>query len=185
MNLAGRVGHQKRIRKLIRMLSFSAGIHIVVWEECYWRWRTLNEAINNMSTQGSTSAESADGGQNPSLTQQARFLSFGLPMQWFDVQESQDSRFQWYNLTLFLAALAGSCIPKQDLSILAGIIPPKFLLDKLRIIQSPLPLVDDFVSSLINLLVAGDMYIRDVVREALGSELSPRLYGRLIKNLES
>ena len=138
-----------------------------------------------MSSQGSTSVESADGGPNLSLTQQARFLRFCSLVRWFDVQESQDTRFQWYNLTLFLAALAGSCIPKQDLSILAGVIPPKFLLDKLRVIQSPLPLVDDFVSSLINLLVAGDMYIRDVVREALGSELSPRLYGGLIKNLES
>ena len=87
---------------------------------------------------------------------------------------------------MFLAALGGSCIQaKQDLSILAGIIPAKFLLDRIRVMQNPLPLVEDFVSNLINLLVAGDMYIRDVVREALGSELSPRLYGKLIKNLES
>lgn len=48
-------------------------------------------------------------------------------------------------------------------SVLARVIPPKFLLDKIRLIQSPLPLVDDFVSSLINLLAAGYMYIRDVV----------------------
>ena len=75
LNLAGRVGHQKRIRKLIRMLSFSAGIHVVVWEECYWRWRALNESINN-SSQGSTLLESADSGPNHSLAQQARFLSF-------------------------------------------------------------------------------------------------------------
>ena len=75
MNLEGRVGHQKRIRKLIRMLSFSAGIHVVVWEECYWRWRSLNESINNMG-QGSTLVEGADSGPNHSLTQQARFLSF-------------------------------------------------------------------------------------------------------------
>ena len=76
MKLAGRVGHQKRIRRLIRMLSFSAGIHVVVWEECYWRWRTLNESINNTGSQGSNSGESADSGPNHSLTQQARFLSF-------------------------------------------------------------------------------------------------------------
>ena len=76
LNLAGRVGHQKRIRKLIRMLSFSAGIHVVVWEECYWRWRALNESINTMGSQGSTSVESTDNVPNHSLTQQARFLSF-------------------------------------------------------------------------------------------------------------
>ena len=115
-----------------------------------------------------------------------RHVSLVFDPQLYNLQKLQDTRFQWQNLTLFLAALGGSCIQsKQDLSILAGVIPPKFLLDKLRVIQSPLPLVDDFVSSLINLLVSGDMYIRDVVREALGSELSPRLYGKLIKNLES
>jgi neurofibromin 1 len=69
--------------------------------------------------------------------------------------------------------------------MLAEVIPHKFLMDKLRVVQNPLPLVEDFMSNLINLLVAGDTYIRDVVREALGSELSPRLYGTLIKNLES
>lgn len=69
--------------------------------------------------------------------------------------------------------------------MLAGVIPPQFLLDRIRVIQSPLPLVEDFVGNLINLLVSSDMYIRDVVREALGSELNPRLYGKLIKNLES
>ena len=65
----GRVGHQKRIRKLVRLLSFSAGIHVVVWEECYWRWRTLNESIHNMGG-------GKDGKDGPSHSQQARFLSF-------------------------------------------------------------------------------------------------------------
>ena len=73
LTLLGRVGHQKRIRKLIRMLSFSAGIHVVVWEECYCRWQALNES---MSREGSTSVDGADSGSSHSLTQQARFLSF-------------------------------------------------------------------------------------------------------------
>ena len=51
--------------------------------------------------------------------------------------------------------------------------------------QNPLPLVEDFVNNLIKLLVAGHIHTRDVVRDALGSELSPRLYANLIKNLES
>ncbi|KAF8805782.1 hypothetical protein BYT27DRAFT_7257917 [Phlegmacium glaucopus] len=59
------------------------------------------------------------------------------------------------------------------------------LKDRIRVIQCPLPLVEDFVGNLINLLVAGDIHIQDVVRDALGSELSPRLYGKLIRNLES
>ena len=69
---SGRLGHQKRIRKLIRMLTFSAGIHIVVWEECYWRWRALNESINNIES--STAVDGADSSQSHS--QQARFSAF-------------------------------------------------------------------------------------------------------------
>jgi neurofibromin 1 len=67
----------------------------------------------------------------------------------------------------------------------ASVIAQKFLPDRIRIIQNPLILVDDFINTLMNLLVTGDTQTRDVVREALGFELSPRLYGKLIKNLES
>ena len=63
------MGHQKRIRKLIRMLSFSAGIHVIVWEECYWRWRSINESLYNMGS------ENIDGADTPSHLQ-ARSLSF-------------------------------------------------------------------------------------------------------------
>lgn len=41
----GRVGHQKRIRTLIRLIAYPSAAHIAVWEECYWRWRSLSELI--------------------------------------------------------------------------------------------------------------------------------------------
>lgn len=86
---------------------------------------------------------------------------------------------------MFLAALGGTCMQEgQDLTSLAKVIPTSFLPDKMRVVQNPAPLVEAFIGDLINLLVAGDMQIRDIVREALGSELSPRLYGKLIRNLE-
>ncbi|KAF8165773.1 hypothetical protein B0H34DRAFT_794124 [Crassisporium funariophilum] len=161
VTVVGRLGHQKRIRKLVRMLYFSAGIHVVVWEECYWRWRSLNETINIALNEAA-----AEGGERNSAP--------------------QETRFQWQNLTLFLAALGGSCVQEgpQDMSVLGNVIPAKFLPDKMRVVQSPIPLVEHFIGDLIDLLVAGDMQIRDVVRDALGSELSPRLYGRLLRNLE-
>jgi predicted acyltransferase (DUF342 family) len=86
---------------------------------------------------------------------------------------------------LFLAALAGSCIQAKDLDVLGKVIDHKFLPDRMRVIQNPLPLIEDFVDYLTTLLVSGDTQTRDIVREALGSELSPRLYGRLIQHLES
>ena len=57
--MTGRVGHQKRIRKLLRLISFSSGIHVAVWEECYWRWRALSETIFESLN------ESPDGGERP------------------------------------------------------------------------------------------------------------------------
>ncbi|KDR84288.1 hypothetical protein GALMADRAFT_87191 [Galerina marginata CBS 339.88] len=167
ITVAGRLGHQKRIRKLVRQLTFSAGTHLVVWEECYWRWRGLNESINNAVNEA---AAALDGGEPPRNH---------VPL------AQQEVRFQWQNLTLFLAALGGSCIQdNQDMTALSKVIPAKYLPDKLRVASNPLPLVESFIGDLMALLVAGDMQIRDIVRDALGSELSPRLYPKLIKNLE-
>jgi len=73
----------------------------------------------------------------------------------------------------------------QDLTALANVIPPKFLPDRIRVIQNPVPLIENYLEDLINLLLLGDISIRDIVREALGLELSPRLYGKLIRNLEA
>jgi hypothetical protein len=167
------------------MLSFSAGIHVIVWEECYWRWRYLNESINDIGSENNALLDGADRPSH-SLTQQARSLSFFFILQGIHVQELQDARFQWQNLTLFLAALGGSCISAtSDLTAVANVVAHKFLPDRIRVIENPLPLIEDFISTLMTLLVTGDTQTRDIVREALGSELSPRLYGKLIKNLES
>lgn len=57
------------------MLSFSAGIHVVVWEECYSRWRALTDSINDAS-EINTWVDGVDSSsQSHSLTQQVRFLS--------------------------------------------------------------------------------------------------------------
>jgi hypothetical protein len=72
----------------------------------------------------------------------------------------------------------------QDFSLLSKVIPAKFLPDKMRIIQNPVPLIEAFIGDLVNLLHVGDIQIRDIVRDAFGYELSPRLYGRLIRNME-
>ncbi|KAF8883153.1 hypothetical protein CPB84DRAFT_1817082 [Gymnopilus junonius] len=166
ITVAGRLGHQKRIRKLVRQLNFSVGIIVIVWQECYWRWRALNEAIN-------------------SALNEATFEG-GEPSKILATLTHQEIRFQWQNLALFLAALGGSCVQEgQDLTMLSRSVPNRYLPDKLRVVQEPIPLVESFIGELLNLLVAGDMQVRDIVRDALGSELSPRLYSRLIRNFEA
>ena len=48
--------------------------------------------------------------------------------------------------------------------------------DKLRVVEKPRNNITRFLEALIGHLVNSDNTIRDVVREALGSELSPCLY---------
>ncbi|TFK43927.1 hypothetical protein BDQ12DRAFT_702865 [Crucibulum laeve] len=159
--VVGRLGQQKRVRKLVRLLSYSSGMHIAVWEECFWRWRSVTESISEILDQN---VEEGD--------------SYAPVLQ-------QDLRFQWQNLTLFLTALSGACVQEcHNLNGLAKIIPAKYLPDKMRAMQDPVPLVDSFMIDLINCLVTTDVQMREVARDALGTELSPRLYAKLLKNLD-
>jgi hypothetical protein len=88
-------------------------------------------------------------------------------------------------LTLFLAAFGGACIDEdQNLGALTSIIPQQYLPDQMRALKNPGLLVETFVTDLTDLLVVDSMQVREVAREALGSELSPRLYSRLLKHLE-
>jgi hypothetical protein len=54
----------------------------------------------------------------------------------------------------------------------------------MRVPQDSKALVGTFVTDLTDLLIADSMPVREVAREALGSELSPRLYSRLVKHLD-
>lgn len=40
---SGRVGHQKRVRKLMRLMTSPSAVHAAVWQELYFRWCSLTE----------------------------------------------------------------------------------------------------------------------------------------------
>lgn len=42
------MGHQKRVRKYLRLLAPCHAIDIVVWNECHKRWRLLTEPVLEM-----------------------------------------------------------------------------------------------------------------------------------------
>ncbi len=56
----GRVLHQKRIRKLLRLKPFPLSIAIAAWEECYWRWRGLTEQIAAAMASDDATARTSD-----------------------------------------------------------------------------------------------------------------------------
>jgi neurofibromin 1 len=86
---------------------------------------------------------------------------------------------------MFLASFGGACILEDhDPSALLNVIPAQYLPDEMRVLQNPMTIVSTFITDLTALLIADSVKVRDVARDALGSELSPRLYGRLFKHLE-
>ena len=97
----------------------------------------------------------------------------------------QETRFQWQNFTLFLAAIAGSGTSEPPCyTKLVATIPRHTLPDNIRVLNDLFPLFDDFLSELASLLLTGDAQIRDIAGEALGAELGPRLYSKLVGYLE-
>ncbi|KAL0070247.1 Ras GTPase activating protein ira2 [Marasmius tenuissimus] len=155
VSFVGRVGHQKRIRKLLRLMPSSCVIHMAMWMECYNRWKALTDTINDETY------------ENPSTRRSAA---------------SQETLHQWQNLTLFLAATGGACIDDKSTPpvSLNSLIPMKYLPDQLRTLENPGHHVYNFVNNATAFLLADDPQIRDTAREALGSELSPRLYTKVL-----
>jgi len=86
---------------------------------------------------------------------------------------------------LFLAAFGGVTVQERhEPAALAAAIPPEFLLDEMRVLRDPADLVTIFVEFLTGALIDDVVRVREVAREALGLELSPRLFSKLFKHLD-
>ncbi|KAI9574812.1 hypothetical protein HD554DRAFT_2201766 [Boletus coccyginus] len=165
--VVGRVREQKRVRKLLRLVAYTSPINIAVWEECFWRWSALSEFVV----------------PNP-LASIAAFDEIYLSKQEQNLL-LQEKFFQWRNLTLFLAAFGGATVQDEhEPGALTAVIPAEFLPDEMRVLRDPGELVNIFIESLTAALVDDTIRVREVAREALGSELSPRLFARLFKHLD-
>ncbi|CAK5277391.1 unnamed protein product [Mycena citricolor] len=161
--IVGRVGYQKRMRKLIRLLSFPSPIHVAVWQECYWRWMYLYNFIKDTVDEALAAPDQRE-------TIQAII---------------KEKRFAYENLTLLLASLGGACVQDGvDYSFLTSVVPAKYLPDQMRDLQNMEPLVVKFVMAMTDQLVIEDSHLRENARNALGAELSPRLYLRLMRHFE-
>ncbi|KAJ7458402.1 hypothetical protein B0H11DRAFT_187286 [Mycena galericulata] len=160
--IVGRVGYQKRMRKLIRLLSFPCTIYVAVWEECYWRWLYLYNFIKDTVDDASAAPDTREA----------------------IIQTVKEKRHAYENLTLFLAVLGGACVQEVDLKFLGSVVPVQYLPDQMRELQNPVPLVTKFITAMTDQLVIDDTSLRENARTALGGELSPRLYSRLLKHFD-
>ncbi|TBU46391.1 hypothetical protein BD309DRAFT_622853 [Dichomitus squalens] len=168
VSMIGRVGHQKRIRKLMRLLTSPSAIHVAVWQELYFRWCALTEM-----TVRQTFEQASDGLDNGP----APVGDKTLPM--------EERQAQWQNLTLLLASLGAACTrDHHDPSALAKVIPASIIPDSCRVLRDPSDLLTNFLTETVNLLVNDLPQVRDVAREALSNEASHRLYGKIVKQLD-
>lgn len=67
---------------------------------------------------------------------------------------------------------------------LSNIIPLRYLPDQLRVMRDPAGLLDHFLKELLNLLLSDSTQARDLAREALSTEAHPKLFTRIIKELD-
>lgn len=72
----------------------------------------------------------------------------------------------------------------HDPSALAAIIPARYLPDQLRVLRDPNELLTNFISGLIDLLLNDSTQARDLARDALSAEAHPRLYPRILRELD-
>ncbi|KAI0775878.1 hypothetical protein BD413DRAFT_470082 [Trametes elegans] len=168
VSLIGRVGHQKRIRKLMRLIGSPTAIHVAVWQELYFRWCALTELNIRMAVD-----QTSDG------------YDVGIAPIGDKALAPEERHAQWQNLTLFLSAFGAACTRENhDPSALTKIIPPTIIPDGCRVLREPSELLGNFLTETVNFLVSDSPRVRDVAREALSTEASPRLYGRIIKQLD-
>ncbi|KAL4251095.1 Ras-GAP domain-containing protein [Abortiporus biennis] len=163
-SVLGRVAHQKRIRKLMRLLALPSSIHMAVWQECYWRWCAVNEMSMRMSLE-IDDLDKRPMGDN-SLTLEER-------------------QAQWQNLTLFMTAFGPPGFKdNHDVAPLTSIIPATYLPDQIRVLRDTTDLLSIFLTQTIDALASDSGQAREVAKDALGSELNPRMYPRIIKELD-
>lgn len=152
----------------MRLITTPTAAHVAVWQELFFRWCALTEMTIRMTFEQTT-----DGFENGSAPVGDKALSL------------EDRQAQWQNLTLFLSAFGAACMREHhDPSALTKIIPPTIIPDCCRVLRDPSELLTNFLTETVNFLVSDAPQVRDIAREALSNEASPRLYGRIVKQLD-
>ncbi|KAI9323567.1 hypothetical protein BX666DRAFT_2016762 [Dichotomocladium elegans] len=207
--VAGRKSQQKRIRRLLRMMTHYAPGNLAAWEEAWKRWKYMtpsmvrsyeepkDEAIDPVAKK---SAPWHDKLRSTAIRQQPNnngiSPNMGSTTRMDGIEDDRSS--EWQNYSGFLAALGGVCLmvdsapsPGPTPSSPTSPTPTKARLDQpspYRRIAAPTEsavMVEKFVMEMVELLVCDNVIVREWVREILGTDLSPALYPILFRHLEN
>lgn len=164
----GRVAQQRRIRKLLKLLSTPSPLHAAVWYECYHRWAALRDWI--IGRHATSSAPDGD--------LHSSFRPSG------DLGMSPEEKFyQWQNLTLFMASYGIVSVAEDGRNALQELLPVSSLADRLRVAQDANFMLQDYLATTVDTLLFDIPMARDTAKEALGTELQPKLLSKLYKLL--
>ncbi|KAF7726129.1 Ras GTPase activating protein ira2 [Apophysomyces ossiformis] len=188
--VTGRKSQQKRIRRLLRMMTHYAPGNLAAWEEAWKRWKYMTPAITRAQeeTKEETIEAMRKGGQawhdklRNNSNRQTNYLApraEGL---------DDDKSSEWQNYAGFLAALGGICLMTDapPASPVSPATPREY--ETQRRVSAPsesATMVDKFVMEMVELLLCDNVIVREWVKEILGTDLSPALYPILFRHLET
>ncbi|KAI9489055.1 hypothetical protein BDB00DRAFT_771458 [Zychaea mexicana] len=191
----GRKAQQKRIRKYMRLITRHTPGNLAAWEEAWKRWKVLTQMLGRLGEEAAVEETTTDLNQPGNLkkpkqrtTQTVQPVPKPAAPAINRLEMDDEKQMLWQNYTGFLAALGGCCLASEaennninNRGIAAA------SSDQQRRASSPSEsntLVDSFVGEMTNLLISDNVFIREGVKEILGTDLSPTLYAILFRHLE-
>nr|CAG8557750.1 86_t:CDS:10 [Entrophospora candida] len=186
---SGRNAQQRRIRKLLRMMTQPTAGNLGAWEEALKRWKELTLRIAK-SVLDHSGFDNNDRGKKSGFIG-AVFVSSSVPPRPYPqpaalINISGHQLNEWTNFTGFLSALGGCCVDNKLLNADYNR-NSDFVTRRISLVQTSdyHHMVEKFVQDMVDLLVYDVPSIREAVKDTLGNELSPRLYIILFRNFES
>lgn len=202
--IAGRKSQQKRIRRLLRMMTHYAPGNLAAWEEAWKRWKYMTPSITrsydeqkddpvDVSKKGPAWHDKLRNNpirQNLTTPGSSSQISTTTRMDGID----DDRSSEWLNYAGFLASLGGVCLMADTSSSPSS---PTSPIPRTRADQSQTnyrrmsaptesaAMVDKFVMEMVELLICDNVIVREWVREILGTDLSPTLYPIMFRHLEN
>ncbi|KAF8943228.1 Ras GTPase activating protein ira2 [Haplosporangium gracile] len=176
--VAGRVSQQKRLRKIIRQISQPTPGNLGAWEEAYRRWKNITVFWTKDEIAFYENMEPFEKNRNAK-----RSTTLPAPPKGGFIIDPSDSRnAEWRHFTGFLAALAGASLP-SNVAPRTNASGENFRRSSVNETKAAQGNVERYMLDMVQLLVNEQVFVRDVVKQTLGSELSPALYPVLFKQL--
>ncbi|ORX55578.1 hypothetical protein DM01DRAFT_1320819 [Hesseltinella vesiculosa] len=181
--IVGRKAQQKRIHKFLRMLHTPTPGIIAAWEEAWVRWQALTQVIHRFGDE--VPEEESPGHRRTASTRhhdRTRAVGPTRPIPVSRMEIDDDKLTVWQNYMGFLVSLGGCCLKSnmlEDSQIMSGSSLPSISQNE------PQVLIEKFVSDLLQCLIVDNVIMRESVKDALGHELAPPLYGMFSRQLEA